>query len=119
MLKAWQRSEDVTLAPGTLNLCCDRALDLPEDSVSLQPFAHLAPAWAQSRQGFSPRLYPVFLNNEHPAWLYRWSAEPDLRNFVADADGCVAERRCEVVAEVHLTTALALERGDEVVLRFA
>ncbi len=64
--------------------------------------------------GYDPRLYFVVLNSDHPGWLFRWSDEAHLSNFVGDTAGCLARRRCEVITEA---PPLA-DTGGEILLRF-
>jgi len=70
------------------------------------------PAWRATQPGFDPRLYRVTLNGQVEAWLYRWSAEADLRTFVGDTTLCSAECHCEIVAQSNLRALLALKDGD-------
>lgn len=118
MISSWGRERGLSMVPGTLNLCADRRVILPDIAESLLDYAHLArPSSRRAMPGFAPRLYPVLLADCQAAWLYRWSDPGELRFFVGDADGCSAERRCEIVAEVRLRDALRLSDGDSVVMR--
>jgi CTP-dependent riboflavin kinase len=118
MFDAWARATGITLCPGTLNLCFVVPVELPPKCLSLEEAGCLAPPHRQAQVGFQPRLYPVKLNRIQDAWLFRWSAPEALTTFVGEADHCSPERRCEIIAEVHLRSYLQLEDGSELVLEF-
>jgi hypothetical protein len=113
MLQAWGAANGQALTAGTLNLCADRRPVVTGSFETLRPYAHLVqPASRATKPGFDPRLYRVILNRQVQAWLYRWSAEADLRTFVGDTALCSAECHCEIVAQSNLRAALALKDGD-------
>jgi len=119
MLNAWAAEKGIELFPGTLNLCADRDVQVPARFISLSDHHHLAlPKERRAQPGFNPRLHPAKLQGDQPCWIYRWSGPEDLRTFVGDADGCPAERRCEVIAEVGLRATFALKKGDILSLEF-
>jgi hypothetical protein len=120
LFQAWAASVGLSLAPGTLNLCAHRDVELPTEYVRLTDFdAALNLPRRKLTPGYDPRLYAVSLQDIQPAWLFRWSDQAHLANFVGDRDGCSALQRCEVVAEVHLSGRWGLDAGAEITLRFS
>jgi len=114
LFHAWAASKRMELVPGTLNLCADRDLVFPSGHLSLRPWdAALNMPERKRTPGYDPRLYWVVLNSQYSGWLFRWSDEAHLANFVADTPGCLARRRCEVIAEPP-----PLESAGEILLRF-
>src|SRR5262245_51369308 len=109
LFDAWAADAGLRLAPGTLNLCADRSVEVPEMCIPLSPwdYALLLPA-RKAQPGYDPRLYLVVINGTIRAWLFRWSATAHMHHFVGDLTGCPRPRNCEVVAETNLTEALGL-----------
>jgi CTP-dependent riboflavin kinase len=118
MFFAWSSARSLTLVPGTLNLCADRPVRVPEEFESLQDYGVHAPPGRRQQPGFHPRVYRVVLNDNVPAWLFRWSAPESLRVFVGFANDCPPEHRCEIIASSHLRSELELKDGDVVTLSF-
>jgi CTP-dependent riboflavin kinase len=120
MFDAWGASKGISLYPGTLNLCADDAVVVPNEFESLDEVKHLViPEWRQFQTGFSPRLYPVLLNSSEVAWLFRWSEQDFLKCFVGNSDNCLPEHRCEIISTKQLTAELRLKPGAAVRLEFA
>lgn len=119
LFQAWADSKGLSIVPGTLNLCAHRDVVLPSEFISLRPWdAALRLEWQKAKPGYDPRLYFVALQNAQPAWLFRWSDDAHISHFVGDTPGCAARRRCEVIAEVQLSTLWPLDTGQVVQLRF-
>jgi hypothetical protein len=119
LFQAWATPKGLHLASGTLNLCAHRDVVLPAEFARLQPWdAALSLDWRKTTPGYDPRLYFIALTNRQPAWLFRWSDDEHIQNFVGDTPGCPARRRCEVIAEVNLSALLRLDTGAEVTFHF-
>jgi hypothetical protein len=117
MLAAWADTQEKHLEPGTVNLRADRPVELPAKFISLVGWAtylHPGVAWRAEAPGFSPRLYPVRLNDSIPAFLFRWSADPGECPFVGSTQACPASHRCEIVADRYLRGELGLDAGNAV-----
>ena len=118
LFQAWATQKGLSLAPGTLNLCAHRDVVLPAEFARLQPWdAALTLDW-RTTPGYDPRLYFIALTNKQPAWLFRWSDDAYIQNFVGDTPACAARRRCEVIAEVNLSALWPLDSGAEVRFHF-
>ena len=101
MFNAWAGTAGLTLFPGTVYLCSDEPVQMPEAYLSLQAFEHLYLAPHQrARGGYSPRLYPVSISRALLAWVLRWSADDPELGFRGNHGGCEAERLLEVIAPV-------------------
>jgi len=119
LFQAWAGQKGLRLVPGTLNLCAHRDVALPAECARLQPWdTALTLDWRKATPGYDPRLYFIALTNRQPAWLFRWSDDAYIQNFVADTPGCSARRRCEVIAEVNLSALWPLDAGAEVTFHF-
>jgi hypothetical protein len=119
LFQAWAASERILLASGTLNLCAHRDVVLPDEFVALKPWdSALKLDWRKSQPGYDPRLYFAAINRTEPAWLFRWSDNAYLEEFVGDTSECLAPRLFEVVAEANLSDKLGLRPGDSVTLHF-
>lgn len=114
LFSQWSDAHGFALAAGTLNLCADWPLTLPETYTSLSQWNDYVLPPERRRPELDPRLYRARLNGLQPVWLFRWSRPEHLRCFVGEADGCAPECRCEIVATVHLRGALGLTDGDAV-----
>ena len=115
LFQAWAASKKMEIVPGTLNLCADRDLVFPSGHLSVRPWdSALNMPQRKVTEGYDPRLYWVVLNSQHSAWLFRWSDEAHLPNFVADTPGCLARRRCEVISE----PPPLQDTNGEILLRF-
>ena len=115
LFQAWADSKKLTIVPGTLNLCADRDLVLPADHIPLRPLdAALNMPRRKATAGYDPRLYFVVLNSRHPAWMFRWSDDAHMGNFIGDTAVCGARRHCEIITEAPPFT----ETSGEIVLRF-
>lgn len=117
LIQRWAQAEGLTVAPGSLNVCADRNVEMPETYISLRPYVTTMTPRA-SQAGFDPRLYPAMLNETVQVWVFRWCGMEYLGDFVGDVDGCSCRQRFEVVAGVHLRSFLGLQQGDEVTLVF-
>lgn len=116
LIEPWARSQGLVAVPGSLNVCADRDVQLPETYISLLQYA---PERIRPNQPeFDPRLYAALLNGTVQVWVFRWSDLQHLDRFARDADGCPRRRRCELVAQIRLRETLALQEGDNVTLRF-
>ncbi len=115
LFQAWGAAKKIDIVPGTLNLCAASDLVFPSGYISLRPWdSALMMPNRKATPGYDPRLYFVVLNSHHPGWVFRWSDDAHLANFVGDTTGCLARRRCEVITEA---PPLADTTG-EIVLRF-
>ena len=97
---AWAQTEDISLVPGTLNLCADKPVMSPTTmDISLIPYDHALQAhqiWTD-REGYNPKLYPCRVNG-FQAWLFRWSDNGYTHNFVNDTLRCKAQNHCEIIS---------------------
>ncbi len=119
LFQAWGESRRLAIVPGTLNLCAHRDVICPTEFISLRPWDRaLTLEWRKSQPGYDPRLYFVVLENKEPGWLFRWSDDRDMGNFVGDTPDCDARRFCELIAETHLSSLWPLDSGHTVQLRF-
>jgi hypothetical protein len=119
LFQAWASSKRLLLVSGTLNLCAHRDVVLPNDFVRLKPWdSVLGLTNRKQTPGYDPRLYFAALDGKQPVWVFRWSDNAHLENFVSDTPGCSARRRCEVVAETHLSSLWPLDGGEVVTLHF-
>ena len=119
LFQAWALSKGLSLAPGTLNLCAHRDVVLPSEFIRLKAWdSVLDLTWRKDIPGYDPGLYFAALNGRQPAWVFRWSDDAYLESFVGDTERCSARRRCEVVAETHLSSLWPLDTGETVLLQF-
>ena len=119
LFQSWASSVGLVLVPGTLNLCAHRDVILPPDFIRLAPWdATLNLPGRKVTPGYDPRLYFAALERTQPVWVFRWSDDGYIQNFVGDTPGCPARRRLEVVAEVHLSSLWPLDGGQTVALHF-
>ena len=117
--QAWAKEKGLQLVAGTLNLCAHRDVVLPPEFIRLQPWdTALSLEWRKTTQGYDPRLYFIAMTDRTPAWLFRWSDDAHIHNFVGDTAGCTARRRCEIIAEVNLSAVWPLDSGREVTFHF-
>jgi len=119
LFRAWAEPNGLKLVAGTLNLCANRPVAPPAECDRLTPYdSALQFPQRKATPGYDPRLYLIVLQDTQPAWLFRWSDNQHISNFVADTAGCPATHRCEVIAEDHLSELWGLDRGGSVMLRF-
>ena len=113
MLDAWAAAEAETLCQGTANGCADQPVVFPSAYISLDWVAHLVTLPQRRAQpGYSPRLYPGFVNGEVAVWVFRWSASDVALGFVGESDRCGAARFLELVAAVSFREELGLTDGS-------
>lgn len=119
LVEPWAQSQGLTIQPGSLNLCCDRFVEMPSEYISLRPYATGPYATREAHQcqkdGYDPRLYSAYLNEALRVWIFRWCGSEHLEQFVGEPD-CPRHQRCEIVAEVHLRNTLDLKDGDRLLL---
>ena len=110
---------DLRFAPGTLNLCTDRDVIVPDRFISLRPwdYALNLPEWKR-QPGYDPRLHEITVEGAIRAWLFRWSAPASLEYFVGNRGGCLRRQACEIIAEVNLTDTLRLTTRSTFTMAF-
>ena len=105
MFDAWAKTLGIHLFPGTAYLCANRAIELPENRISLAEFERLHSAdFRRHQPGYSPRLYEVLLDDSVQAWVFRWSDDDPGLGFVENLPTCAATHLLEVIAPLSIQT---------------
>jgi hypothetical protein len=118
LFDAWGATVGLRFAPGTLNLCTDRDVVVPETFIPLRPWdsALNLPEWKR-QPGYDPRLHEIIVEGAIRAWLFRWSAPASLEYFAANRP-CQRRRACEIIAQINLTKAMRLTSSSRFTMMF-